>query len=471
MMLLFASITWILIKSPLISDDFEFANLGYATINQALPYVLFYGNGRLLGNIAGVVLINYPVLSAMIKAAVICGIIWMLPMALGIQKEPRYMVISALLLTLMNPDIFGQVFTWTSAFMNFVPPILFMLICMALIRNARIVSSKRMLLLGVLGIAGQLFVEHSTMLHILIASVTVVESHLKKDPVRKQYALCWLAASIAGALLMFLIPHIFYLEDNRTTGYRKFHVPDLMSYALKSVFLIINTLSKSTCLIAGISLVMLVLTKKQGVTLQTVCYLVYPFISVFFQFVIGETGIIRLARYFFLYGGLILYLSLFIYDIWKHTNKSVFLEVLLFMGYAVTSVAPFLIVSPFGERCIFVSYVLLSMMLIRIIHHVYSLGNGQWFKRTIYSGIILLIGGILFLNFEFSRIDAYNTKRDTYITEQIAAGKSEITIFDIPSRYTFGTYLPELYYYREKQHDTKFTIVEYKVWEALAEND
>ena len=98
-------------------------------------------------------------------------------------------------------------------------------------------------------------------------------------------------------------------------------------------------------------------------------------------------------------------------------------------------------------------------------------GDPSWAFSRIPLGIILLIGGILFLNFEFSRIDAYNTKRDTYITEQIAAGKSEITIFDIPSRYTFGTYLPELYYYREKQHDTKFTIVEYKVWEALAEND
>ena len=468
--LLFAVVAWILHKAPLISDDFEFANYGYSRIEQVLPYVLYYGNGRLLGNIGGVLLINYPILCALVKAAVICGIIWILPVALGIKNDPRYMVISAVMLLLTNPDIFGQVFTWTSGFMNMVPPVLIMLSCIALIRNAERFSFGRMILIGILGVAGQLYAEHSTVIHILLALWMVIVYYFEKNPVRRKYALCWLLTAIAGAALMFAIPKVFYLENNRTAGYRHFHFSDLFFYVTKSAMLITHTISRCTGLLLGISIFALLLPRAKGMLVKSGWYLIYPAISAVFQFVTGDVGILKLVRYVLLYGGLILYVAFLVDDIWKYTSKPVRREMLVFLGVAATSVAPFLIISPFGERCIFLCYILLCMVLLRGLHFVLAQGVDAWFGKITAGGIALLLAGLVFLNYEFSRIDAYNTQRDTYIREQIAAGESEVIVYDIPSRYAFNTYLLELYYYREKQHDIQFEIVEYEVWESMTQN-
>ena len=465
-LLLFCGLTAILYCSPLISDDFEFADNGYRKLSQVLPYVLYYGNGRLLGNIGAVWLINYPLLCATIKSAMICGIIWALPRAAGIQHKPECSVIAALLLLLMNPDIFAQVFTWTSGFMNYVPPTLTMLLCIILVRNSNQISYGRMLLLGMLGFAGQLFVEHATVIHILLAALLVLQYHTEKDSVRSRYALCWLFAAFAGALLMFVLPKIFFLEDNRTIGYRTLHLLDTIKYATTSIILILHTLSRNVVLFCSLSIFAVTLHKTSGrVVSRAGCwYWIYPAISFAFLCINSEFGVLKLLRYILLYGGMLLYIVLFLIDLFKFTDKSTSQKSLILAALAITSLVPFLIISPFGERCIFLCYILLVLIVFCGINFLLE---HQQFKVPFTARIVVvitLIFGLILLATEFNMIDRCNTQRDDYIQAQLFEGQTEITIFNLPSRYAFHTYLPEMYYYQNRRWDTDFIIVDYEEW-------
>ena len=44
--------------SPLISDDIEFVSMSFPNLSDVIHYSLYYGNGRLLGNISAISLSN-----------------------------------------------------------------------------------------------------------------------------------------------------------------------------------------------------------------------------------------------------------------------------------------------------------------------------------------------------------------------------------------------------------------------------
>lgn len=466
---LFCCTTGILYHAPLISDDFEFADYGYAKLTQVLPYVLYYGNGRLLGNIGAVWLINYPFICAAVKAAMICGIIWALPRAAGIQHKPECALLSALLVLLMNPHIFAQVFTWTSGFMNYVPPVLTMLLCVILVRSEGCVSPVRLLVLGLVGFAGQLFVEHATVIHIIIASLLLVLYLKEKDPSRSRYALCWLVAALAGALVMFAIPKIFFLEENRVSGYRVFHLADVVSYAAKSALLMLHTLGRNPILFVLLSLFAKGLrnSRGKGFDWKSCVYLAYPLVSGMFLVIEGTEGVLRAVRYLALYGGLAVYALCLILDIWKYTDRTDNREMLALIGLAVVSLVPFLIISPFAERCVFLCYCLLCLLLLRGLQYLQEKEIFVLAKPAVWLCTAVILGGLVFLGSEFVQMRAYDIQRDTYIKEQMAKGETEITIFDIPSRYAFTTYLAGTYYYDTVRQDTNFTVVSYEQWVEL----
>lgn len=469
---LFVVLFFIFTKAPLISDDFEFADYGFTSLSQAIPYVLYYGNGRFLGNLSVVVLINYPVICALVKAAIVCCIIYAVPRAVGFSARSGYGVMAALTVVLMNPNIFGQVYTWTSGFMNYVPPVLAMLLCLGLVRNSTRRSVGRMVAIAVIGLAGQLFVEHATVIHILLAALLLVSYHHKKDSLHSEYALCWLLAGIVGACIMFAIPRIFYIEDNRTDGYRVLHLADMIAYSLKSAVFIMNTVSKSTILLALMSLLGLLLQKcGKKSKVKTFWYITYPIVSALFSVIDSSHGFLQVARYLLVYVGFIPYALFLASDIWTLAEKNARMEMLVYMILAALSVLPFLVISPFGERCLYLCYVLLSLMLFRGLRHMKDSGllTIRISHRRICAALIVVCS--IFLCCEFAQIQRYNKLRDSYIKEQIALGKTEITVFNIPSRYAFQTYLLNHYYYHEERGDIKFTVVEYEEWEKITSSD
>ena len=101
--------------APYSSDDLEFATLPYHTFGEYLQYVLEYGNGRFLGNFCAIWLTNSPVMCVLVKALVMALTILLLPQVLGMTGAGAYLL-SFLMVTAIEPAVFGEVYAWTSGF-------------------------------------------------------------------------------------------------------------------------------------------------------------------------------------------------------------------------------------------------------------------------------------------------------------------------------------------------------------------
>ena len=126
---IFAYFTVIMFASPYLSDDIEFASKNFKTLRDIISYSLYYGNGRLLGNIGVHILLKNKILGAVICAFTITGIIYLMPMVINADCFITYWL-SFLLTIGMALKLFSEVYAWKSGFQNYTPPIFtILLIC------------------------------------------------------------------------------------------------------------------------------------------------------------------------------------------------------------------------------------------------------------------------------------------------------------------------------------------------------
>ena len=113
---------FIMYCAPMASDDYEFFSLDFSGASEIVNYVLYYGNGRVLGNLGAICLTQNPVLSVLVKALLISGIIFLVPAILDVRNPNGYLL-SFLLFVTIPAKLFGEVYTWTSGFQNYLPPV------------------------------------------------------------------------------------------------------------------------------------------------------------------------------------------------------------------------------------------------------------------------------------------------------------------------------------------------------------
>lgn len=226
--------------SPLTSDDVEFAGYRFGGFGEIFEYALTYGNGRLLGNLGAVLFARSDWLRIVTRTLTLSLITVLMPYVLGAKKKRTYLLSFIFMIT-VSPRIFAQVYSWSSGFQNYVPPILMTL---AVFSAYRFNSGRRLsvpaysaLCLGVFvaGFCGQLYVEHSTCLNIMAATVLLAASLISAKVSRKNGtevkgrngtlpASVYLLSTLVGGAAMFLIPKLWGLPGNRSEKYRRWLV-------------------------------------------------------------------------------------------------------------------------------------------------------------------------------------------------------------------------------------------------------
>lgn len=193
-------------------------------------------------------------------------------------------------------------------------------------------------------------------------------------------------------------------------------------------------------------------------------YILYPIIIVLFKVFEGVDGTpLKIARVVFAYGGMLIYVCSLLLNIWGIQAK-IKMQFFLYIFLAAASVAPFMIVTPFGERCIFLSYFFICVFILKGMDYVSSeiKENSERKIQTIIYIAIISLSLILVTN--FIRIEKWNQERNNYIESCMLKNDKEITIFEFPTSYSFTTYLVDKYYYYEVRGDIKFKIVDYDSW-------
>ena len=171
-------------RSPLISDDIEFSSMTFEGFRDVLRYALYYGNGRLLGNFSSQLLCHSTLLRIIVKAGTISLVIVLLPYVINCRIIVGYLL-SFILIMAMPAELFGEVFVWTSGFTNYVTPICLTLIILCIIEKLDAFDRKSYrYLIGftvfILGIASQLYVEHSSIINLILACCSIAANAKKQ---------------------------------------------------------------------------------------------------------------------------------------------------------------------------------------------------------------------------------------------------------------------------------------------------
>ena len=95
----------ILYISPMLSDDFEFASYHFNNIGKIMRYSLYYGNGRLLGNIGACILNNNRIVCVIVKVVMILAMMLLIPKVINIKNKVLEYIIYLMLLG-TAPEIF-----------------------------------------------------------------------------------------------------------------------------------------------------------------------------------------------------------------------------------------------------------------------------------------------------------------------------------------------------------------------------
>ena len=223
--------------TPMASDDFEFRSLSFSGVADLLKYVFYYGNGRVLGNLGAIILVKNPILAAVVKALTISGVIFLVPAVLGIQSSGGYWL-SFLLFSIIPAALFGEVYTWTCGFQNYIPPIWMTLVILLLLQkyhSLHTVTARALVCTAVflLGFGGQLFTEHSSLINLFWAFTCVVRQYKKRN--KTTPAVIWFCAAAIGFACMMLVPVVFYMDGNRCEGYGSVNLGSIVQLAVSCV--------------------------------------------------------------------------------------------------------------------------------------------------------------------------------------------------------------------------------------------
>ena len=226
---------------PMTSDDLYFRHaVDFDGFGQMLDYVLHFGSGRFLGNLGTMLTVRNEWLRIFWKSlgmtAMYGGLLYLLPI-----RKIEIALLGAGLLLFPSVKMYAQVYVWTMGFQIYVMPIAIFII--ALIgrdqlkrKGGWIRGTILSAVIFLLSLMSQLFVEHCTLIFLLIA-LCLLGNDCQKN--RKENSLLladgFLAAgSLIGASMMFLGPSLLGGNTGGVEGYR--HVPSTFFELLASIY-------------------------------------------------------------------------------------------------------------------------------------------------------------------------------------------------------------------------------------------
>ena len=198
---------------PLTGDDWFREELGRRlTGPMDLLGTVFHGwrtyNGRILGNLLAYAAGSRRLLRELLRAAFLFGTVRLAAGHGGFRTVWGTLLTAAALLALPR-DMFAQIYPWAAGFFNYVPPVTLALAALRLLgdlfaERPVLGEAARAAAVFLLGVCGALFVEHVTLYGVWAGIVLLAWSWRRGLPPAPAAAFC--AGTLLGALALFLSP-------------------------------------------------------------------------------------------------------------------------------------------------------------------------------------------------------------------------------------------------------------------------
>lgn len=414
------------------NEFFDFTNF-----NEYVHTVLYYGNGRILGNALCILFTRIPKAFYFIEFIMVHAFCFAAEKLINIKNSKLYF----LTLFLLQPILMvKQIEAWLCGFINYFTPI-FILVFILLIlkKNVNEISKvKRMMdciLIVVLGLAEQLFIEHNAVMNFVIAVTVLVLFIYKKKNVLEPVLLIF--SNLLGMIVIF--GYRLYINYDET--WISMYWPDFgrTLFSLSGISEVIKTVVISSgtfvyfyfsCVIIYTIFISVILTvdkkdkalkhKRLNVFLML---LYYPCTALIM--IIYVTDKIEDMRFGFIAAVcFVLNIIGFGYSFIKavfmklSVKMKVFTAISLF--YAVASYTPFLINGAFAAfRGCFFAYILIGFVTLFIADFARKEYGFAYEKQLMIFSICACIVSIIYTPaFVESRL-AYNYKTEHYKSEYI----------------------------------------------------
>lgn len=472
--LFFLLISWC---APYSSDDLEFATLPFTSFPQYLQYVLGYGNGRLLGNLCSIWLSNSRLMCILVKSAVLASVVVLMPLVLDL-KEKQYYLASFLLVATVDPAIFGEVYAWTSGFSNYVPSVFLSLVIIYCIQHYPNVSSLGLRLLVclavfVLGVASQLFIEHSSGVNLLLSLAFTGWNLKQRDHKRSAVSGIWLLASAIGLVVMLAIPVVFFDPSGRAVNYRDVRMGGLgellRSCAANIIQLSNHHFGACTLPMCFGAYVTIHITRSRwaekwnrwlyGANTAALIYLVLSFV-LSLEAYLGKAAIVQ-----HVISGICAFVPFVVWAVSAfRLEGSLRLSMLATLGFAFVSLAPLLVVSPIPTRVVFQAHVFIMLGALLCLRELCGLLDAVCLTRIVRGATAVCLALVVLLGSVFVSIRFMSQTREAHIRRELDAGASEIAIFAMPYKYTTWDHLWAQAFYNDTGRDVTFYSIPFDEW-------
>ena len=228
-------------SAELIIDDLDFRENAGDSIWKNISYSFHYGNGRLLGNTLSAVYANHRLFYAISGAGMLLLLV-LLPVYI-FDISYVYIPVIGTLLILCNECFWGELYLWSSALANYIPPIIITELCIIMfehLNERKNISYFSLILLVILSFMGQLYVEHMTVITITLAVALCICGD--KITIRYIYRICYLISTVFGGIIMMIIPKVFSHNDSQQ-NYRAVIMSDMDSNIDEMILSIYEKLS------------------------------------------------------------------------------------------------------------------------------------------------------------------------------------------------------------------------------------
>lgn len=464
--------------APYSSDDLEFATLPYTTFGEYLKYVLEYGNGRFLGNFCAIWLTNSRLACVLVKALVMASTILLLPSVLGLRSASDYLL-SFLLVTAIEPAVFGEVYVWTSGFGNYMPPVWMSLVIVWLLQQvpgfARIWQKFAVgCAIAVLGVASQLFIEHSSGINVMLAlcALAVYAKRRQKDVAL--ISGIWLVAVILGLAIMLFAPKFFHIEDNHTDDYRSVHLNSLVAVIVscaKNVIQLTNhhfgPCTLPLCF-GAFSTVYLTRSRRSEKANARLCMLagsalIYLLLSLLLDLdgYLGKSAIVQhvISGAFGVIPLLVWVLAALALE-----EKGLRWKMLTLLCLAFVSLAVLLVVTPIPTRVVFQGHVFVMLGALLCFGEIRREFPENWVRIFNKTAVAVCLALVVLLSSVFVSIRFMSQIRQKHVLRELENGATEIAVFALPYSYTTWDHLWAQKFYNNTGRDVTFSGMDFDVW-------
>lgn len=423
-------------------------------------------NGRYLGNLLEI-LITRNVFAKNISLSVgMLAIIWVIYKFINNNAKAKdktaLFILTSLLCLSMPRELFRQTYSWIAAFINFVPPVILIVLYLLIVRKAFKENDYSpsttkypiwaTLLMIPLGISTQLFSEHTTVYVVALAGFIVFYTYMKYRRL-SSLQVVYLVSVIIGAVIMFSNGAYLNAASN-TDGYK-----EISTSALSVVDLYVNQISSNLflnnyLLNALIAILCVIIVQKfikdsrfkrittigniqifilSTYALYSICHKLYPVWNIFTdaEKTANFNAIYSLVFFFTVLSVILIYIEDF----------GLKMNMFMIYGSSLAVAMPLIVAQPIGPRCFFASYIFMIITILQLLVYILGDSNFDFSSFSVMLGSLLVMLCVYYASI-FVDVGVNDRYREKIINEALSRGDKSITLYRLPYENYFWTTVP-----------------------------